>query len=165
MAWYFNDNYPWLGMLLCAPIIGLWYWTTDQYIVQRVLGAPNETEARRGTIAAAFASGETLMQGLEEMRVKESDRLSAVAAGLAANGVDHREGPDWLSVTGGDCPGGGTVVTHLDHRIAMSFLVMGLAAQRPVTVDDAAVITTSFPNFTELLSGLGAEFAATDHAA
>jgi len=54
MAWYFNDNYPWLGMLLCAPIIGLWYWTTDQYIVQRVLGAPNETEARRGTIAAAF---------------------------------------------------------------------------------------------------------------
>jgi solute:Na+ symporter, SSS family len=54
MAWYFNDNYPWLGMLLCAPIIGLWYWTTDQYIVQRVLGAPNQTEARRGTIAAAF---------------------------------------------------------------------------------------------------------------
>jgi SSS family solute:Na+ symporter len=54
MAWYFNDNYPWLGMLLCAPIIGLWYWTTDQYIVQRVLGAPNEKEARRGSIAAAF---------------------------------------------------------------------------------------------------------------
>jgi SSS family solute:Na+ symporter len=54
MAWYFNDNYPWLGMLLCAPIIGLWYWTTDQYIVQRALGAPNETEARRGSIAAAF---------------------------------------------------------------------------------------------------------------
>jgi SSS family solute:Na+ symporter len=54
MAWYFNDNYPWLGMLFCAPIIGLWYWTTDQYIVQRALGAPNETEARRGSIAAAF---------------------------------------------------------------------------------------------------------------
>lgn len=54
MAWYFNDNYPWLGMLFAAPIIGLWYWTTDQYIVQRVLGAPNQTEARRGTIAAAF---------------------------------------------------------------------------------------------------------------
>ncbi len=54
MAWYFNDNYPWLGMLLCAPIIGLWYWTTDQYIVQRALGARNETEARRGSIAAAF---------------------------------------------------------------------------------------------------------------
>ena len=54
MAWYFNDNYPWLGMLFCAPIIGLWYWCTDQYIVQRALGAPNETEARRGTIAAAF---------------------------------------------------------------------------------------------------------------
>ncbi|MGH7452942.1 MAG: sodium:solute symporter family transporter, partial [bacterium] len=54
LAWYFNDNYPWLGMLFCAPIIGLWYWTTDQYIVQRALGAPNETEARRGSIAAAF---------------------------------------------------------------------------------------------------------------
>jgi SSS family solute:Na+ symporter len=54
MAWYFNDNYPWIGMLLCAPIIGLWYWTTDQYIVQRVLGAPNEQQARRGTIVAAF---------------------------------------------------------------------------------------------------------------
>ncbi len=54
MAWYFNDNYPWIGMLFAAPIIGLWYWTTDQYIVQRVLGAPNQTEARRGTIAAAF---------------------------------------------------------------------------------------------------------------
>lgn len=54
MAWYFNDNYPWLGMLFCAPIIGLWYWTTDQYIVQRALGAPNETEARRGAITAAF---------------------------------------------------------------------------------------------------------------
>ncbi|HMB94227.1 MAG TPA: sodium/solute symporter, partial [Rhodothermales bacterium] len=54
MAWYFNDQYPWIGMLFCAPIIGLWYWTTDQYIVQRVLGAPNETEARRGSIAAAI---------------------------------------------------------------------------------------------------------------
>ena len=54
MAWYFNDNYPWLGMLFCAPIIGLWYWCTDQYIVQRVLGAPNERQARRGSIAAAF---------------------------------------------------------------------------------------------------------------
>jgi SSS family solute:Na+ symporter len=54
MAWYFNDNYPWLGMLFCAPIIGLWYWTTDQYIVQRALAAKNETEARRGSIAAAF---------------------------------------------------------------------------------------------------------------
>ena len=54
MAWYFNDNYPWVGMLFCAPIIGLWYWCTDQYIVQRTLIAPNETEARRGTIFAAF---------------------------------------------------------------------------------------------------------------
>ena len=54
IAWYFNSNYPWLGMLFCAPIIGLWYWCTDQYIVQRTLGAPNQTEARRGTIFAAF---------------------------------------------------------------------------------------------------------------
>jgi 3-phosphoshikimate 1-carboxyvinyltransferase len=116
-------------------------------------------------VAAAFAEGETVMQGLEEMRIKESDRLSAVAAGLAANGVEHREGPDWLSVTGGACPGGGTVVTHLDHRIAMSFLVMGLASGRSVTVDDGSVIATSFPTFTELLTGLGAEFGATGHAA
>lgn len=116
-------------------------------------------------VAAAFANGVTLMHGLAEMRIKESDRLSAVAAGLAANGVEHDEGPDWLSVTGGAVPGGGTVVTHLDHRIAMSFLIMGLASRQPVTVDDAGVITTSFPNFTDLLGGLGAEFAATGAAA
>ena len=111
-------------------------------------------------VAAAFADGETLMQGLAEMRIKESDRLSAVAAGLAANGIEHEEGRDWLRVSGGSVPGGGTVLTHLDHRIAMSFLVMGLASREPVTVDDAGVITTSFPDFTDLLAGLGAEFAA-----
>jgi 3-phosphoshikimate 1-carboxyvinyltransferase len=116
-------------------------------------------------VAAAFAEGDTLMQGVKEMRIKESDRLAAVAAGLAANGVEHEEGPDWLKVTGGACPGGGTVVTHLDHRIAMSFLVMGLASERPVTVDDGAVIATSFPTFTGILGGLGAEFVATEHAA
>ena len=116
-------------------------------------------------VAAAFAEGGTLMQGINEMRIKESDRLAAVAAGLAANGVEYEEGPDWLKVTGGACPGGGTVVTHLDHRIAMSFLVMGLASERPVTVDDGAVIATSFPTFTEILGGLGAEFVATENAA
>ena len=78
-------------------------------------------------VAAAFADGVTKMQGLHELRVKESDRLAAVAAGLHANGVAHATGDDWLEVTGGKVAGGGTVVTHLDHRIAMAFLVMGLA--------------------------------------
>ncbi len=111
------------------------------------------------SIAAAFATGETRMEGLEELRVKESDRLAAVAAGLAANGVPHEEGEDYLVVTGGgNNIGGGTVKTHLDHRIAMSFLVLGMQAERPVTVDDAAIINTSFPDFAGLMSGLGAQF-------
>jgi 3-phosphoshikimate 1-carboxyvinyltransferase len=111
-------------------------------------------------VAAAFAEGETLMQGLDELRVKESDRLAAVARGLEANGVDCTEGKDFLAVRGrpgGKGIGGGTVETHLDHRIAMSFLVMGLAAQKPVTVDDANMIATSFPEFMGLMRGLGAE--------
>ena len=110
-------------------------------------------------VAAAFAEGETLMQGLDELRVKESDRLAAVARGLEANGVDCAEGEDWLSVRGrpgGKGLGGGTVATHLDHRIAMSFLVMGLAAEKPVTVDDANMIATSFPEFMGLMRDLGA---------
>jgi 3-phosphoshikimate 1-carboxyvinyltransferase len=111
------------------------------------------------SVAAAFASGTTRMEGLHELRVKESDRLSAVAAGLAANRVDHRTGDDWLEVTGGAAAGGGRVTTHMDHRIAMSFLVMGLAAQNPVTVDDAAMIATSFPDFENFMAGLGAEIA------
>lgn len=107
--------------------------------------------------AAACASGTTRMQGLEELRVKESDRLAAVEAGLNGNGVTTRSGPDWLEVDGmAKVPGGGTVVTHLDHRIAMSFLVLGLAAQKPVTVDDGRVIATSFPIFRSLMTGLGA---------
>ncbi|WP_019994581.1 3-phosphoshikimate 1-carboxyvinyltransferase [Aureimonas ureilytica] len=109
-------------------------------------------------VAAAFAEGDTLMQGLEELRVKESDRLAAVAAGLAANGVAHEEGEDWLRVSGrpdGSGIGGGTVETHLDHRIAMSFLVMGLASEKPVAVDDARMIATSFPDFEALVARLG----------
>lgn len=107
-------------------------------------------------VAAAFADGATTMRGLGELRVKESDRLAAVAAGLAVNGVPHEAGPDWLRVDGrARSIGGGRVTTHLDHRIAMSFLVMGLAADRPVTVDDAAVMETSFPGFTQLMTGLG----------
>lgn len=109
-------------------------------------------------IAAAVASGETLMQGLEEMRVKESDRLAAVARGLEVNGVSCREGRDWLSVTGGRVPGGGLVATHLDHRIAMSFLILGLVAERPVTVDDATPIATSFPVFEAMMTAAGASF-------
>lgn len=113
------------------------------------------------SVAASFAVGETRMLGLEELRVKESDRLAAVAAGLKANQVPHEEGEDYLMVTGGSNQiGGGTVSTHLDHRIAMSFLVMGLASPKAVTVDDAAVINTSFPGFVDLLTGLGGRFEA-----
>jgi 3-phosphoshikimate 1-carboxyvinyltransferase len=117
-------------------------------------------------VAASFAEGETLMQGLEELRVKESDRLSAVANGLKLNGVDCTEGEASLAVRGkpggkglGGHPNGQdtTVQTHLDHRIAMSFLVMGLATEKPVTIDDAAMIATSFPEFMGLMKGLGAE--------
>lgn len=117
-------------------------------------------------VAACFAEGETLMQGLEELRVKESDRLSAVANGLKLNGVDCTEGEATLAVRGrpggkglGGHPNGQdtTVQTHLDHRIAMSFLVMGLATEKPVTIDDQAMIATSFPEFMGLMKGLGAE--------
>ncbi len=112
-------------------------------------------------VAAAFAKGETVMRGLSELRVKESDRLAAVAAGLAANGVDCEIQGDDLIVRGGagKVAGGGSVETHLDHRIAMSFLVMGLAAEREVSVDDETMIATSFPSFRPLMEGLGAKFA------
>lgn len=107
-------------------------------------------------IAAAFASGETRMNGLAELRVKESDRLQAVADGLAANGVTHRIEGDDLIVTGGaSVPGGGTVATHMDHRIAMSFLIMGLASAQPVSVDDTGFIATSFPDFVPMMRRLG----------
>lgn len=110
-------------------------------------------------VAAAFAEGETRMEGLSELKVKESDRLAATAAGLAANGVSARVEGDTLIVVGqAVVPGGGTVVTHLDHRIAMAFLTMGLASDRPVTVDDTAMIATSFPEFRGLMEGLGARF-------
>lgn len=107
-------------------------------------------------VAAAFAEGVTRMEGLEELRVKESDRLAAVETGLAANGVSCRSGHDWLEVTGGAVPGGGTVATHLDHRIAMAFLVMGLASRQTVKVDDGRMIATSFPDFLILMNGIGA---------
>jgi 3-phosphoshikimate 1-carboxyvinyltransferase len=107
-------------------------------------------------VAAAAARGVTRMRGLAELRVKESDRLSATAALLAANGVRAGIEGDDLIVhgTGGAIPGGGTVATHMDHRIAMAALVMGLAARAPVAVDDAAFIDTSFPGFAALMNGL-----------
>jgi 3-phosphoshikimate 1-carboxyvinyltransferase len=107
-------------------------------------------------VAAAFARGTTAMRGLEELRVKESDRLAAVARGLALNGVRHTIEGDDLIVEGGPVPGGGTVPTHMDHRIAMSFLTMGLASEKPVTVDDVTMIATSFPEYRDLMKGLGA---------
>ncbi len=111
-------------------------------------------------VAASFAQGTTRMEGLAELRVKESDRLAAVEAGLRANGVVTRSGADWLEVDGGTVSGGGLVVTHMDHRIAMAFLVMGLASSQPVTVDDSAFIATSFPDFTGLFNRMGARIAA-----
>lgn len=111
-------------------------------------------------VAAAFAEGPTRMRGLHELRVKESDRLAAVAAGLAAAGVTHTiEGDDLIVAGDGRAPGGGTVETHMDHRIAMSFLVMGLATAAPMRVDDTAFIATSFPDFVGLMRGLGADFS------
>jgi 3-phosphoshikimate 1-carboxyvinyltransferase len=112
-------------------------------------------------VAAAFAEGETRMNGLHELRVKESDRLAAVAAGLAAAGVSASIAGDDLIVQGGagDVAGGGLVATHLDHRIAMSFLIMGFASRREMTVDDRDTIATSFPSFMALMAGLGADLA------
>ena len=110
-------------------------------------------------VAASFAEGTTRMQGLHELRVKESDRLAAVAAGLKEAGVAHEIEGDDLIVhgSGGRVRGGGApVATHLDHRIAMSFLVMGLASQEPMTVDDGAMIATRFPTFIPLMRELGA---------
>ena len=110
------------------------------------------------SVVAAFASGKTVMRGIRELRVKECDRIDAMARGLEAMGVTVEEGEDFLIVHGqnGEVAGGGTAQTHLDHRIAMSFLCMGLATQKPVSVDDGGAIATSFPIFEDLMAGLGA---------
>jgi 3-phosphoshikimate 1-carboxyvinyltransferase len=111
-------------------------------------------------VAASFAEGTTIMRGLQELRVKESDRLEATAAMLRANGVKVEIVGDDLIVEGkGHVPGGGLVATHMDHRIAMSALVMGLASDKEVQVDDTALIATSFPDFIPMMRSLGAEFS------
>ncbi len=111
-------------------------------------------------VAAAFAEGPTILRGLQELRVKESDRLEATAAMLRVNGVRVEiAGNDMIVEGGGHVPGGGLVATHMDHRIAMSALVMGLASDQPVKVDDTAFIATSFPDFIPMMRGLGAVFS------
>ena len=114
------------------------------------------------SVVAACAEGTTVMRGVKELRVKESDRIDAMARGLEAMGVRIEEDEDTLIVHGmgaGGVPGGGTAKTHIDHRIAMSFLVLGLAAKKPVSVDDGSPIATSFPLFEGLMAGLGAQIA------
>jgi len=111
------------------------------------------------SVVAANAEGQTIMRGVKELRVKESDRIAAMAVGLRACGVEVEDGPDWWIVHGcgpGGIKGGAIVATHLDHRIAMSFLCAGFASQQGITVDDAGPITTSFPIFEPLMRRLGA---------
>jgi 3-phosphoshikimate 1-carboxyvinyltransferase len=109
-------------------------------------------------VAAAFAKGTTRMRGLQELRVKESDRLAATADMLRVNGVAVEiEGDDLIVHGKGTVAGGGDVKTHMDHRIAMSALMMGLASDNPVRIDDAGFIVTSFPGFVELMRSLGAD--------
>ena len=109
---------------------------------------------------ASVAQGETTMRGIGELRVKESDRIAAMARGLIANGVEVEEGNDYLKIVGkgpAGVNGGATIKTFFDHRIAMSFLCLGLSSKRSITIDDSRAIDTSFPNFFELMAMLGAE--------
>ena len=113
------------------------------------------------SVVAAFAKGKTMMRDVRELRVKESDRIDAMAKGLKSNGLKIEEGEDWWSVEGREIDGvngGGLCETFLDHRIAMSFLVMGMASKRAVTIDDGSPITTSFPSFESLMAQIGANF-------
>ena len=109
-------------------------------------------------VACAFAEGESVIKGLSELRVKESDRLGAMVAGLVACGVAALADGDTLRIFGrGKVRGGANVATHGDHRIAMAFLTLGLAAEEPVTVDHGAMIATSFPDFLDVMQGLGGD--------
>ena len=110
-------------------------------------------------VAAAFAKGTTKMLGVGEMRVKETDRLDLMAKGLKANGIDLVEGKDFLYIKGAsEIEGGASIKTHLDHRIAMTFLVLGMATKNPIEIDDASVIDTSYPSFIADFTALGASF-------
>ncbi len=113
-------------------------------------------------VAAAVADGETVMNGIQELRVKESDRIDATVALLRRNGVSVEEREDGMTVSGGTVPGGGTVEARHDHRIAMSALVLGLVAEAAVSVDDASMIATSYPGFFRDMRGLGAEVVSAD---
>jgi 3-phosphoshikimate 1-carboxyvinyltransferase len=114
-------------------------------------------------VAAACAKGRTVMRGIGEMRVKESDRIALMAQGLAACGVEVEEGPEHLAVTGAPrVRGGARVTTHGDHRIAMSHLVLGLCAEQPITVDEPGMIATSFPGFVALMRGLGGDIGEAE---
>jgi len=150
MEWI--DAFWVMGVLaLAVRGVGGW-WLIRRLRTSATVHAPE-------AVCAAFAEGTTVMRGLKELRVKESDRLAGTAALLRANGVDVEIAGDDLIVHGkGRASGGGQVTTHMDHRIAMSFLTMGLAAQKPVTVDDVTMIATSFPEYQDLMRGLGANF-------
>ncbi|MEH6644734.1 3-phosphoshikimate 1-carboxyvinyltransferase [Sulfitobacter sp.] len=112
------------------------------------------------SVVASYAKGQTVMRGVRELRVKESDRIDAMAKGLRANGIEVEEGEDWWIVTGaghGNVAGGAVCASQLDHRIAMSFLILGMASNAPVQVDDGGPIATSFPIFEPLMASLGAD--------
>ena len=118
------------------------------------------------SVVASFAEGNTIMRGVKELRVKESDRIDAMAKGLRANGMDIDEGEDWWIIHGkgmGNVPGGGLAETFLDHRIAMSFLILGMGSEKPVHIDDGGPIVTSFPNFEPLMTALGAKLTRDNH--
>ena len=117
------------------------------------------------SVVASFAQGVTDMHGVKELRVKESDRIDAMAKGLRAAGVTVDEGPDWWKITGlghGNVPGGVTVASQLDHRIAMAFMVLGMATNKPMSVDDGSPIATSFPIFERLMGDLGAQIVRSN---
>ena len=117
------------------------------------------------SVVASFAKGKTLMREVNELRVKESDRIDAMAKGLRSNGLSIEEGEDWWSVEGREIDGvkgGGLCETFLDHRIAMSFLILGMASKSSVKIDDSSPITTSFPIFESLMAELGANFQKSE---
>ena len=114
------------------------------------------------SVAASMAKGTTMMSGVAELRVKETDRIAVMAQGLKACGVAVTEGADYMSVTGSDTPpqGGATINSQHDHRIGMSFLVLGMIAQQPIQVDDVETINTSFPQFAEKMNAIGASITS-----